>query len=517
MTHVSRARSHSIARKLTRMNLLVSGAALLTGCAAFVVYDLATFRESLVHDLSVEAQIIGSNSVSALEFDDPRSAAKTLSALNASPNIISAGIYGPDGRLFTGYSWDRDAKAPPAPVALGSQTEVHLFRANEVLLTRSIVFGGKRAGTVRIRSDLESLYTRLRQLGFIAAIVLGMSLVSALLASSVFGKSTAEPIVRLAEIARVVSRDKNYSLRASPANRRDELETLIEAFNDMLAQIQECDAALKKAGAELEQQVEQRTAQLTAANQELAAFSYSVSHDLRAPLRHIAGFSAILMEDYGAQLVPAAQSYLTRIQDATENMGELIDDLLNLAQIGRQDMRRDSTDLNALVEGTIKDLEKEQAGRQIDWRVKSLPTLDCDAGLIKVVFANLLSNAVKYTRGREPAVIEVGTKSRDGVSTIYVRDNGVGFDPKYADKLFGVFQRLHRKEEFEGTGIGLATVQRIVRRHGGTIWAEAESGKGAVFYFTMPGEGNAGKNSAAEGRQKMLAEGAGAWRYIRRY
>ncbi len=497
---MSTARSQSLAKKLTRMNLLVSGAALLTACAAFVAYDLATFRDSLVHDLSVEAQMIGSNSVAALEFDDPRSAEKTLSALRASPNIVSAGIYGPDGRLFAGYSRDGSA-APPAAAALGNQTEAHLFRAKEVLLTHSIVFGGKNAGTVRIRSDLESLYTRLRRFGFIVVAVLGLSLASAFLASSVFGKSTAKPIVRLAEIARVVSRDKNYSLRASAANTRDELDTLIGAFNEMLVQIQERDAALKKARDGLEQQVEQRTAQLTAANQELAAFSYSVSHDLRAPLRHIAGFSAILIEDYGAQLVPAAQSYLTRIQDATDNMAELIDDLLNLARIGRQDMRRNSTDLNALVEGTIKDLETEQAGRQIDWRVKSLPILDCDPGLIKVVFANLLSNAVKYTRGREPAVIEVGTGSRDGVSTIYVRDNGVGFDPKYADKLFGVFQRLHRKEEFEGTGIGLATVQRIVRRHGGTIWAEAEFGKGAAFYFTMQATENGAKNLEVEAEQ----------------
>jgi signal transduction histidine kinase len=500
MTQVWRGRSYSLARKLNRMNMLVSCTALLTACAAFVAYDLATFRESVVRNLSVEAQIIGSNSVSALEFDDPHSAEKTLSALNASPNIISAGIYGPNGRVFAAYSRDRGAKAPPL-VALGNQTEAHSFRANEVLLTRSIVFGGKRAGTVRIRSDLESLYARLRRFGLIVAVVLGASLISAFLASSVFGKSTAEPIVRLAEIAGVVSRDKNYSLRASPANTRDELDTLIEAFNEMLVQIQERDVALNKAGAELEQQVEQRTAQLTAANQELAAFSYSVSHDLRAPLRHIAGFSAILMEDHGSQLLPAAQSYLTRIKDATENMGQLIDDLLNLARIGRQDMRRDTTDLNALVEGTIKDLETEQAGRQIDWRVKSLPTLDCDPGLIKVVFVNLLSNAVKYTRGRKPAVIEVGTKSSDGVSTIYVRDNGVGFDPKYADKLFGVFQRLHRKEEFEGTGIGLATVQRIVRRHGGTIWAEAESGKGAAFYFTMQPAGNGTENAAAEAEE----------------
>lgn len=502
MTHVWRPRSYSLARKLARMNLLVSGAALLTACAAFVAYDLATFSASLVHNLSVEAQIIGANSVSALEFDDRRSAAKTLSALSASPNIVSAGIYGPDGRLFAGYSRD-GGELPPAPAALGRQIETHFFRANEVLLTRSIMFGSKRAGTVRIRSDLQSLYTRLRRFGFIAAVVLGASLVAALLVSSVFGKSTAEPIVRLAEIARVVSRDKNYSLRASAASAGDELDTLIEAFNEMLVQIQERDAALKKGRDELEGQVEQRTAQLTAANQELAAFSYSVSHDLRAPLRHIAGFSAILREDYGPQLVPEAQSYLTRIQDATEDMGRLIDDLLNLARIGRQDMRRHATDLNAVVEDAIKNLETEGAGRRIDWRVKNLPTMDCDSGLMKIVFANLLSNAVKYTRGREPAVIEVGTGLRDGVSTIYVRDNGVGFDPKYADKLFGVFQRLHRKDEFEGTGIGLATVQRIVRRHGGTIWAEAEFGKGAAFFFTMQPEGNGAKHLAAEAEQTI--------------
>ncbi len=240
----------------------------------------------------------------------------------------------------------------------------------------------------------------------------------------------------------------------------------------------------------LNKDLEYRAADLAATNKELEAFTYSVSHDLRAPLRHIDGFSKLLLEEQSAGLSEEARRYLSRIRDGTCRMGQLVDDLLNLARLGRKELSLQVTALNPLVEEVVSELKRDNAERAIEWKLEPLPFVECDPGLMKQVFANLLSNAVKYTRPRERAVIEVGTTAQNGRPEIFVRDNGVGFNMKHADKLFGVFQRLHRPEDFEGTGVGLATVQRIVHKHGGRVWAEAELDKGATFYFTVRPTGN---------------------------
>jgi PAS domain S-box-containing protein len=229
----------------------------------------------------------------------------------------------------------------------------------------------------------------------------------------------------------------------------------------------------------------QRVNELGTVNAELESFSYSVSHDLRAPLRHVDGFARILKEEYFPALPVEASRYLDRIVESATHMGQLIDDLLNLARIGRREMKRDRTQIISVAKQAIAELPNEAQERSIEWRIEPLPELNCDAGLLKLVFANLLSNAVKFTRTQSTAVIEVGTRVTEGVTTIFVRDNGVGFDMQQADQLFGVFQRLHRAEDFEGTGIGLATVQRIIRRHGGEIWVESQVDAGTTFYFTL--------------------------------
>jgi signal transduction histidine kinase len=233
--------------------------------------------------------------------------------------------------------------------------------------------------------------------------------------------------------------------------------------------------------------LQQRTAQLESANKELEAFSYSVSHDLRAPLRHISGFSKILMEEFGSTFDPRAQRYLERIQDGSNNMGLLIDELLTLARVGRHALSLRTTRFNSMVAEVVAILQPDSDGRQVEWVIADLPEVDCDAILVKQVFQNLLANALKFTRPRALAVIEVSyqDKNEEDGPVFMVRDNGVGFSMKYVDNLFGVFQRLHRVEDFEGTGIGLATVQRIVQRHGGRVWAEGEIDKGASFYFTL--------------------------------
>ncbi len=242
---------------------------------------------------------------------------------------------------------------------------------------------------------------------------------------------------------------------------------------------------LRQINLELDRRVQQRTAELAASVEELEAFTYSVSHDLRAPLRHMAGFSKILIEDFSAILPAAAHRHLERIAEGTTRMGTLVDELLNLSRVQRQAANIRITSLNELISEVIAILQPETTGRQIDWKIADLPPTECDPTLVRQVFQNLLANALKFSRTRAQAVIEVGQTVNRGRAAIFVRDNGVGFDMKYADRLFGVFQRLHQADEFEGTGIGLATVQRIIKKHGGEIWVEAVPDKGATLYFTL--------------------------------
>ena len=234
------------------------------------------------------------------------------------------------------------------------------------------------------------------------------------------------------------------------------------------------------------QEVQAANNQLRAANGELEAFSYSVSHDLRAPLRHIDGFADLLRNHAGAALDAKSRRYLKTISDSAKRMGALIDDLLVFSRIGRAEMRSADVDMNALADEVIQDLRLETNGRKVVWKRQELPPVEGDPALLRQVILNLFANAVKYTRPRDPAVIEVGSMPGSGETTFYVRDNGVGFEMAYVGKLFGVFQRLHRGDEFEGTGIGLANVRRIVIRHGGRTWAEGHPGEGATFYFSLP-------------------------------
>ena len=255
-------------------------------------------------------------------------------------------------------------------------------------------------------------------------------------------------------------------------------------FQD-ISERRQAEEAVRTLNEQLDKRVRERTAELEAANKELESFSYSVSHDLRAPLRAINGFSNLLMSEFADTLPPAALEYMDKVNENATKMASLIDDLLTFSRLSRNPLKKRRVDLRGLVVQVIEDLGAETGERTIKWRIGDLPTCQADPVLLHQVYVNLIGNALKYTRPRPAPVIEIGSRHLRGQTVYYVRDNGVGFDMRYAGNLFGVFQRLHSEVEFEGTGIGLAIVQRIINRHGGRIWAEAEVDQGATFSFTL--------------------------------
>jgi signal transduction histidine kinase len=490
----------SIRNKLLLIVLVTTVSALAVAGAIFLVYDVNSYRSLRLSDMQTQLQLFAASSIPALQFEDEMVAAENLALLRFRPSVRAAAIYDARGRLFARYLRENtEHEFPLLPGEDGFEQDFHLLT-----ISNRIISDDEILGTAYVVTDFPLLERILRYLGVLGLVAIGALGISALVALQLRSLIT-RPVLSIVGIAREVVATRQYARRAEKIS-EDETGTLVDAFNDMLAVIEQRTQAMEIANrkleaesaehdrarerimelnSELEEKVLERTQQLQATNQELESFCYSVSHDLRGPLRSISGFTQALIEELPKELPGDSRRYLDKVLAATKRMGQLIDDLLNLSRVSRGELVRSKVDLTDMARDVIKDLQAREPDYRPDVSVWQGMAADADPKLLRIVFENLLGNAWKFSSKKENPRIVVGVMKEGTREVYFVRDNGAGFDMKFADKLFGAFQRLHGMHEFPGTGIGLATVQRILNRHGGRIWFDSAPDNGASFYFTL--------------------------------
>jgi signal transduction histidine kinase len=479
--------SQSIAGKLTRVNLIVCGTALILVYVSFLFLDIYSLRRDLINELGTEVRIIGSNSVAALLFDDPQTAQSTLSALRGSPKVVSATVFRPNGQIFAHYQRNGSSTPPLAPRLRADEvTGYWAENGGRILYGSRITSQSTVIGSVYILAETTDVAHRATQTGLISAGILAVCFVIALFVTSAVRNLVSRPLTALAETAGIVSRDRDYTVRAETPSGSDELALLVQSFNGMLEQIQVRDLALGESQRGLEQKVRERTAELVEANRELEAFSYAVAHDLRGPLQQIANLTFLLQGPDQIESDGKDSHLVQMLIKVTRRMSSLIDDLLNLSRATGGSLHYHEIDLTRMVQSIVEPLMAERGDRSVEISIAIGARAYADEGLICLVLENLIRNAWKYSSKRDPASIEFGFRQEGSETLFFVRDNGVGFNPAFVDRLFRPFQRLHSEADFPGTGVGLATVQRIIARHGGRVGARGSIDNGAEFSFTLP-------------------------------
>jgi signal transduction histidine kinase len=475
-------RNVPIQKKLTIVILFTSGAVFLLTAVSFFAYELFTFKQTTTSHLSTLGEMIGENSTAALAFDDSSSANEILQALRAEKHIVAACIYNKSGQLFAVYPAQAAARNFP-PVSAATDFQFHnsfiegfqLIRQNDSFL-----------GTLYLKSDTRAFISRLKLYLSIALLITLVSSILAYFLSRQLQRQISKPILALTNTAQIISGQRDYSVRAAKYG-KDEIGVLADGFNSMLEEIEKMEKSLKDANRNLEERVAARTEELQSLNRELESFSYSVSHDLKAPLRIIQSYSGILKDEYSSMLDENANKLTDRIIRNAGKMNLLIDDMLSLAHLRSVETKIEPINMSQAIQQVLNEAENLEKGNRsiIIHQGNYLPVMG-DTNLIFQVLRNLIFNAFKYTRSKAETVISIGSYLDKNEVVYYVKDNGAGFDMAYEEKLFKEFQRLHTGENFEGTGVGLAIVKRIITRHEGRVWAEGKVDEGASFYFSVP-------------------------------
>lgn len=529
-----------IRSKLLLLKVFTSTLSLFLASVVIITYDYHTYRVQKQKEIKVQAEILATRMVASLEFDDPTAAQEYLNPLALNPEIAAAAVYTAQGNKFASYSRSGVQVAPKISEGIGNYNE-----GNELILFWPVLHDQRQVGSVYLHAITEPLINRVARYSGIAFIALLASLVITLpiairihyaIANPVYARSLIEasmdPMVAInpeGEITdvneattKVIGKSRHelvgtdfFKYFTEPDKARESYQQVFahgfvtdypltiwgenarltpvlfnaSVYKDERGRVLGVFAAARDVTAQkkAEKEIKERTLELQTSNKELEAFSYSVSHDLRTPLRGIDGFSQAVLEDYADKLDDLGKNYLQRIRNATQRMGQLIDDMLSLSNISRIEMRREEVNLSDLATEVLTELQSNEPDRKVQWNVEQSLTAEGDPQLLRMVLANLLGNAWKYTSKTERPTIKFGSKlDKSGKREFYVSDNGAGFDMAYADKLFGTFQRLHSIAEFPGSGVGLAIVHRVIQRHGGQVRGQGLLDRGATFYFSLP-------------------------------
>lgn len=449
--------------------------------SVFIVYEYISLRNSIIKEFSTTSKIIANRSHAALLFSDAATLQENVDSLKIHTDVEATCLYNEadDILAFFNKNLDKESKCPTHP-----SRNLNHFDEGYYQVSQPIVVDGEPMGLLYIRVSLQSLNGHLSTYVIATAVFSLLIILAVFIFSSFLQNFITTPLLLLKDTARQITKNKDYSLRATKES-HDEIGDMVDTFNEMLSTLQKQNKTILDDAESLEMKVGERTKELAIANQELEAFSYSVSHDLRSPLRAIDGFSKALLEDYGDELDHTAHDYLKRVRKASQKMGELISSLLQLSRVTRKELKDSHFDLSDMVMSITHQMQEQDPDRIIDVKIQPEMYILADRQLIEVALDNLLGNAWKYTQYETLPKIEVGYFVENGHTIYFVKDNGAGFDNKYARNLFTAFQRLHSPEQFEGTGIGLATVFRIIQRHHGDIWAKSVLNEGATFYFTL--------------------------------
>ena len=499
-------REISIRQKLTLIIMATSAVALLLAGAGFFAYEVVTFPTKILQSLSSLAGVVAGNSSAAIVFNDPKAGEESLRPLRTIPSIRNAYLYRNDGTILASYSGEgsrQEAMTPP-PGFYGEHIGGDYAEA-----FRPVVLGNETVGGIAIRSDLRERESRLWGYLQIVLVVLVLSLLVAFAVAALLQRVVTGPILSLAQLAKRVSVQHDYTLRGVKES-EDEIGSLVEGFNGMLSEIEARDSALVKAQTDLQRHVvdlqkevsdrqraekglAEKTAELQRSNAELEQFAYVASHDLQEPLRMVSSYTQLLARRYKDRLDGDALEFIAYAVDGVNRMQTLIRDLLQYSRVGTRGKPLSAVECEPLFVNAVKNLQAaiEESGARISH--DPLPTVMADDTQLGQLFQNLIGNAIKY-RDSKPPEVHVGCK-KDGTHWLFfVRDNGIGIDPQYAERIFIIFQRLHAKGEYQGTGIGLSVCKKIVERHGGRIWVESAVGQGATFYFTLPASLTAAAN-----------------------